>query len=67
MATLYSSRNPNKPPSYRTCTRKHLPVKYGGGSNLIWDPFAVSGPGTLAIVEGKVTRFIKDNVGVAVG
>ena len=28
-------------------------VKYGGGSIMVWDCFAASGPGQLAIINGK--------------
>uniref|UniRef100_A0A3Q3LJA6 Uncharacterized protein n=1 Tax=Mastacembelus armatus TaxID=205130 RepID=A0A3Q3LJA6_9TELE len=29
-------------------------MKYGGGSIMIWGCFTASGPGQLAIVEGKI-------------
>jgi hypothetical protein len=29
-------------------------VKYGGGSIMVWGCFAASGPGQLAIIDGKM-------------
>ena len=36
-------------------------VKYGGGSIMVWGYFAASGPGQLAIIDGKMySQFYQD-------
>nr|ACM08864.1 Transposable element Tcb1 transposase [Salmo salar] len=42
-------------------------VKYGGGSIMVWGCFAASGPGQLAIIDGKMNfqvyqDILQDNV-----
>ncbi|KAK3528556.1 hypothetical protein QTP70_002805 [Hemibagrus guttatus] len=38
-------------------------VKYGGGNIMVWGFFAASGPGPLAIMEGKMnSQFYQDNL-----
>ena len=46
-------------------------VKYGGGSIMVWGCFAVSGPGQLAIIDGKMNSqvyqdILQENVSVSV-
>ncbi|KAF7643573.1 hypothetical protein LDENG_00237070, partial [Lucifuga dentata] len=46
-------------------------LKYGGRNIMIWDCFAASGPGSLAIIEGQMNSqvyhgILQDNVRVAV-
>ncbi|KAF7655970.1 hypothetical protein LDENG_00047760 [Lucifuga dentata] len=37
-------------------------LKYGGGSIMIWGCFAASGPGLLAIIEGKVNSQVYQGI-----
>ncbi|KAI4898620.1 hypothetical protein NFI96_006400 [Prochilodus magdalenae] len=42
-------------------------VKYGGGSVMVWDCFAASGPGRLAVINGTMNaavyqKILKGNV-----
>ncbi|KAK3552156.1 hypothetical protein QTP86_003113 [Hemibagrus guttatus] len=42
-------------------------VKYGGGSVMVWDGFAASGPGRLAVINGTMNsavyqKILKENV-----
>uniref|UniRef100_A0A3B4WZD1 Tc1-like transposase DDE domain-containing protein n=1 Tax=Seriola lalandi dorsalis TaxID=1841481 RepID=A0A3B4WZD1_SERLL len=46
-------------------------VKYGGGNLMIWACSAASGPGQLAIIEGKMNsqvyqRILQDNLRMSV-
>ena len=37
-------------------------VKYGGGSIMVWGCFATSGPGHLAIIAGKITSQVYQDI-----
>lgn len=37
-------------------------VKYGGGSIIVWACFAATGPGALAIMEGKTNSLLYQNM-----
>jgi hypothetical protein len=46
-------------------------VKYGGGSIMVWGCYAASGPGQLAIIDGKIHSqvyqdFLQENVWLSV-
>ena len=48
------------------CGEKHqnlIPtVKYGGGSIMVWGCFAASGPGELAIINGKMNSQVYKDI-----
>jgi hypothetical protein len=37
-------------------------VKYGGGSIMVWSSFAASGPGQLAIIDGKMNSQVYQDI-----
>lgn len=37
-------------------------VKYGGGSIMVWGCFAASGPGQLAIIDGKINSQVNQDI-----
>jgi hypothetical protein len=37
-------------------------VKYGGGSIMVWGCFAASGPGQLAIIDGKMNSQVHQDI-----
>jgi hypothetical protein len=42
---------------------QNLPtVKYGGGSIMVWDCFAASGPGQLVIIDGKMNSQVYEDI-----